>query len=122
MTKLLHTVTMRKTTASTRRPGRTRVAGRLGALAVLLAGSMALAASGSPAAAAASLNWTSYLFNNDHSSYNSAATSIGTGNLDNLQPVWRWMPASGPGDFFWASPTVFNGVVYIGEENGHFTR
>jgi outer membrane protein assembly factor BamB len=114
MTRLLRTLTTGQTTAGSRRR-RTRIVGRVGALAVLLAGGAGLA-SGTPAAAAGSPNWPSYLFNTNHSSYSSAATSIGTGNLGNLQPVANWMPFG----VFLASPTVFNGVVYIGGDNGYF--
>jgi len=118
MTMLLRTLTTRKTTAGSR-PRRTRIAGRLGALAVLLA-SWAGLASGTPAAAAGSSDWTSYLFNSDHSSYNSAATSITTSNLGNLQPLWRGMQPASANGVFYASPTVANGVLYIGGENGYF--
>jgi outer membrane protein assembly factor BamB len=119
MTRLLHHVTTRKATAGSRRPGRMRVAGRLGALAMLLAAS-ATVASGLPAAAAGSSDWTSYLFNADHSSFNSAATSIATGNLDHLQPVWNWLQPKSSNSNIWASPTVYNGVVYLGVESGYF--
>src|SRR5579864_8335246 len=68
-------------------------------------------------------DWSSYLHDPGHSSYNSAATSIATGNLGNLQPVWRWRvaaPPNGASSSLWASPVVSNGVVYIGVEDGYF--
>jgi outer membrane protein assembly factor BamB len=119
MTKLIPAVTTREATAGSRRPGLTRVGGRLGALAVLLAVSTTMA-SGPVGAAAGSSNWTSYLFNTHHSSYNFAATSIRTGNLDRLQPVWNWVQPKSSNPAIWASPTVYNGVVYIGVESGYF--
>jgi outer membrane protein assembly factor BamB len=74
----------------------------------------------SPAAAQGTADWPAFLFNTVHSSYNAAATSIGTGALANLQPVWEWRQPFGSNRNFYASPTVVNGVVYIGAESGYF--
>jgi len=71
----------------------------------------------------ASSDWPGYLHDNGHSSFNPIATSITTGNIGNLQPVWRWRvpaPANGASPTLWASPVTSKGVVYIGAEDGTF--
>ena len=73
-----------------------------------------------PAQAQGTADWPAYLLDTGHSSYNAAATSIGTGNAANLQPVWRFKQPSGTNRLFNASPTVVDGVVYIGSETGSF--
>lgn len=73
-----------------------------------------------PAQAQRTADWPVFLLNTGHSSYNAAAISIGTGNVANLQPVWRFMQPTGTGKTFNASPIVVNGVVYIGSETGYF--
>lgn len=65
-------------------------------------------------------DWPAYLLDAGHSSYNPAATSIGTGNVANLQPVWQFFQSTAGNRQFEASPTVVGGVVYIGSENGYF--
>ena len=75
---------------------------------------------GAPAQAQGTADWPVFLLDTGHSSYNAAATSIGTGNMANLQPVWRFMQPTGTGKTFNASPIVVNGVVYIGSETGYF--
>ncbi len=73
----------------------------------------------------ASCDWTGYLNGPSHSSFNQGATSITVAGIQagNLQPVWRWStpasPNAGPPTLM-ASPTVSNGVVYIGVEDGIF--
>ncbi len=80
----------------------------------------------SPAAAQASpSDWTQYLNGPGHSSYNAAATSITVAGVQagDLQPVWRWSaPASTNAgkNIFQASPTVVDGVMYIGAQDGEF--
>jgi outer membrane protein assembly factor BamB len=73
-----------------------------------------------PAGAAGTANWSSFLFNANHSSFNGAATSITTKNVADLQPAWQWFQTTPGLRTFQASPTVVNGVVYIGSENGYF--
>jgi outer membrane protein assembly factor BamB len=89
---------------------------------------MALVVPGSysPAAAATSSSgWWQYLYGPAHSSYNPTATSITVAGVQagNLQPVWSWtVPAStnaGTNSLL-ASPTVVDGVMYIGAEDGMF--
>src|SRR5215469_11368704 len=97
---------------------RARAAGLLAAASVLAFAWAGLAVT--PAQAQGTADWPAYLFDTGHSSYNSAATSIGTGNVANLQPVWQWMQPSGTIGTVHASPTVVDGVVYIGSERGYF--
>ncbi len=66
-------------------------------------------------------DWPSYLFNNTHSSYNPAATAITPSNLGDLNPIWRWISTQPTAHKLWSSPTVVDGVVYIGDAgNGYF--
>ena len=95
-----------------------RVIGHLAAASMLVLILAGLAAT--PAQAQGTADWPAYLLDTGHSSYNAAATSIGTGNVANLQPVWQWIEPSGGNRTFWASPTVVDGVVYIGSETGNF--
>lgn len=95
-----------------------RIVRHLAAVAVLILTWAGLAAA--PAAAQGSADWPAFLLDTAHSSYNAAATSIGTGNLGHLQPVWEWTQPSGSLRTFNASPTVVDGVVYIGSESGYF--
>src|SRR5690348_10427219 len=92
------------------RPGPARMVRHLAAVSVVALAGAGLAAS--PAAAQGTADWPAFLFDTGHSSHNAAATSIGTGNLANLQPVWEFMQPFGSNRNFYASPTVVNGVVY----------
>lgn len=75
-------------------------------------------------AAAETADWPSYLDGPSHSSYNAAATSITPGSIDDgdLQPVWSWTPpsSSAGGTSTFASPTVVDGVAYLGLNDGYF--
>jgi outer membrane protein assembly factor BamB len=95
-----------------------RVAGQLATASMLIFAWAGLAVT--PAQAQGTADWPAYLLDTGHSSFNSAATSIGTGNVANLQLVWQWMQPSGTARTFEASPTVVDGVVYIGSETGSF--
>ena len=112
MTRLFRTFTARKATAGPH-PRRWRVAALLAAVFALAAGSAGLA---SPASAAGTAYWTSLMFNNNHSSYNSGATAITPGNLANLQPIATFMS----GVTFLSTPIEANGMIYIAGENGYF--
>jgi outer membrane protein assembly factor BamB len=71
---------------------------------------------------AARVNWPSYLYSPQHTSV-SPATAVTAANAGSLARVWRWKPsdpAGTPGDDLISSPTVVNGVVYIGADNGVF--
>jgi predicted outer membrane repeat protein len=66
-------------------------------------------------------DWSGYLAGSAHSSFNAGATSISPGTVANLAPIWQWPPPKSPNsgsqaDF--ASPVVYNGVVYVGLANG----
>jgi len=77
------------------------------------------------ASAQTSSDWPQYLGGPSHSSYNAAATSITVAGVQagNLQPVWRWSAPSSTNagrNILRASPTVVDGVVYIGADDGMF--
>ena len=79
-----------------------------------------------PAAAATTPSgWSQFLYGPGHSSFNRGATSITVAGVQagDLQPVWRWQVPNSTNagtDSLLASPTVVNGVVYIGAEDGMF--
>src|SRR6266568_552186 len=91
---------------------RIRVVGQLAAASMLVFAWAGLAATS--ALAQGTADWPAYLLDAGHSSYNAAVTSVGTGNVANLEPVWQWVQPSGTPRTFNASPTVVGGVVYIG--------
>jgi polyvinyl alcohol dehydrogenase (cytochrome) len=69
------------------------------------------------------VNWPKYLYSPGHSSYNHSATSITPANASKLQLAWKFAPSTAQGSGlggFLSSPTVYNGVVYIGARNGYF--
>lgn len=76
-------------------------------------------------AAAQNSDWPGYLLNNQHSSYNQLATAITPANASTVvadwsfvdpQPTIQGQPSAG----LFATPTVVNGVVYIGSNTGEF--
>src|SRR5207249_732880 len=79
--------------------------------------SMGVAAQGS-----SFVNWSQYLFSTTHTSNNRAATTITTANAASLKLVWKFSPGTAPSGAggFYSSPTVYNGVIYIGARNGYF--
>jgi outer membrane protein assembly factor BamB len=97
---------------------RARFVAKLAAAFMLVVAWAGLAAAA--AQAQGTTDWPAYLLDTGHSSYNAAATSIGTGNAASLQRVWQFTQSSGTNRIFRASPTVVNGVVYIGSETGSF--
>src|SRR3954454_10585961 len=79
----------------------------------------------SPAGALVHADWPAYLYGADHSSYNAQATAITTTNAGTLTRYWRWTPGSAtvagqPRGGLYSSPTVYQGQVYIGANNGVF--
>jgi len=116
------------TVPAARRRERRRSWRRLFAVPALTALAAALLVPVSSTTASAQTNpsdWPAYLDGPSHSSYNAAATSITTAGVQagNLQPVWRWAaPASSNAgrNILRASPTVVDGVVYIGADDGEF--
>jgi outer membrane protein assembly factor BamB len=96
-----------------------RMMSRLAVVVVTVIGGAGLAAV--PASAQGSGDWPGYLFDPGHSSYNADATAITTGNLANLKPVWQWFESQALHNReLYGSPTVVNGVVYIGSLSGNF--
>src|ERR1700761_547162 len=78
-----------------------------------------LAALTVPTASASSfVNWPSYLNGPTHSSYTAQATAITPSNAASLAEAWHFMPGAPPvkslGYALNASPTVYNGMIYIG--------
>jgi outer membrane protein assembly factor BamB len=110
-----------------RRSKKTRPARRRLSLSIsaLVCGVLTLGATqGQPAGAATFVNWPGYLYGPSHSSF-SPATAITTSNAANLKRIWNWRcPAptitGQPNAGFVASPTVYNGTVYIGCNTGIF--
>ncbi len=69
------------------------------------------------------INWPQYLYTASHTSDNQAATTITPANAATLTPAWTFKPAAAPIaglTGFWSSPTVYDGVIYIGARNGYF--
>lgn len=83
---------------------------------------MCIGVAASPANAQSFVNWTQYLFSPQHTSTNGAATSITPANAATVSKAWTFDPPRAPSGLggFWSSPTVYNGVVYIGARNGYF--
>jgi polyvinyl alcohol dehydrogenase (cytochrome) len=110
----------------TRRRHRTVIAGCL----ILLLTTVAFVGIGGSTGAAAvgqtspsGSDWPSFLDGPSHSSFNAAATSITPTNISDLNPIWRWiLPASTDiaSSAVNASPTVVDGVIYIGSKDGAF--
>jgi uncharacterized repeat protein (TIGR01451 family) len=77
-----------------------------------------------PRAAASTANWPTYLFNNQHSSYNPSAGTITPSNTSQLTPAWTFIEPSNvsPPSRLYASPTVYDGKIYIGSNSGQFYR
>jgi len=76
-------------------------------------------------AAAQSSDWPSYLHESQHSSFNKSATAITPANASGLVQNWTFIDPGPtiegqPGAGFNASPTVVNGVIYIGSNTGVF--
>jgi outer membrane protein assembly factor BamB len=72
---------------------------------------------------AAFVNWSQYLFSTRHTSDNAAATAITSANAASVKLLWKFSPSAAPisglGGFY-SSPTVYDGVIYIGARNGFF--
>jgi polyvinyl alcohol dehydrogenase (cytochrome) len=83
-----------------------------------------LTASAPVASATSFVNWPSYLDGVTHHSYTAQATAITPSNAAGLVQAWNFMPGAPPvkalGYALNASPTVYDGMVYIGGNNGTF--
>jgi polyvinyl alcohol dehydrogenase (cytochrome) len=93
-------------------------------LAVILIVALTAPAAGA-SGAATFVNWPAYLFNARHSSVNKPAVAITTANAGSLVHAWTWTPprptmTGQPAATLAASPTVVNGVIYIGANTGVF--
>ena len=75
-----------------------------------------------PAASQGFVNWPQYLFSPAHTSQNGSATAITPANASSVAAAWTFTPPTAPSGLhgFNASPTVYDGVVYIGARNGLF--
>jgi outer membrane protein assembly factor BamB len=106
--------------------GRLTGTGKRAAVAALaLAVALPAPAMAQPGRAHASfVNWPSYLDGNSHQSNAATATAITGANAGSLTQAWHFMPGKPPvkslGYAINASPTVYNGVVYTGGNNGTF--
>jgi len=105
-----------------RRFGALIAAGALVTVAASAAEAAPLAAS--RPASAGFINWPGYLYEASHSS-ESPATAITPSTVAHLRRKWSWKSPGGtvtgqPGGKFTSSPTVYNGLVYIGSNNGTF--
>jgi outer membrane protein assembly factor BamB len=70
-------------------------------------------------------DWPGYLFDEGHSSHNALATAITPANASTLVEDWSFIDPQPtlqgqPAASFYSSPTVVNGVVYIGSNTGNF--
>ena len=103
---------------------RSAIASRRLALAVALAALLAVSWGFLPSDAQSQVNWPQYLHGNQHSSFSPDATAITAKDAATVKEVWNWMPAAPPipqlGYILYASPSVYDGVIYIGADNGTF--
>ena len=95
--------------------------------AIALLSSASILAAAGPVSAQTPTDWTGYLYSAGHSSYNAADTAITPANAGHLTKVWQWKgdaaTMSGqPGPALFASPTVADGAVFIGANNGYFYK
>jgi len=102
------------------------VAIRVAGMLLMLAG-LALVPAGSATAAVGPTDWPAYLDGVMHSSYNAADTAITPGNVGTLVKKWHWrgdLPTitGQPGPALYSSPTVADGAVFIGANNGFFYK
>jgi len=83
-------------------------------------------ATGSVAATAITAqDWSAYLHDAGHSSFNAADTAISVSNAASLTQRWKFTGdpatmAGQPGPGLFSSPTVADGSIYVGANNGYF--
>jgi len=106
----------------------THVSARLAA-AGLLAASLAVASvglDGAPSGAApTATDWAGYLHDAAHSSFNASDTAITPSNAGSLAQRWTFRGDAAtmtgqPGPGLFSSPTVADGSIYVGANNGYF--
>src|SRR6476646_4551337 len=81
--------------------------------------------SSSASQAASTAPWTTYLYDNQHSSYNAADTAIGPSDVAGLTLRWKFHApgiSGKPLSRIYTSPTVYGGAVYIGSNTGMFYK
>ncbi len=61
-----------------------------------------------------SVNWAQFGFDSCHSKFNPREVTIGRSNVSNLVVAWKYA-TGGPINSY---PTIFNGVVYVGSNDG----
>ena len=69
--------------------------------------------------------WSTYLYDNQHSSYNPSATAITPAVVPTLTQLWKFHPPGAkdhPPNRLYASPTVVGNAVYIGSNSGLFFK
>src|SRR5690242_17568383 len=93
---------------------------------LMLAGPV-LVPTGSAGAAVLPADWAAYLDGASHSSFNAADTAVTPANAGALVKKWHWRgdaaTMSGqPGPSLFSSPTVADGAVFIGANNGYFYK
>jgi uncharacterized repeat protein (TIGR01451 family) len=82
-------------------------------------------ASSAASQAASTAPWTTYMYDNQHSSYNAADTAIAPGDVAGLKLNWQFHAPSisgKPPSRIYTSPTVYGGAVYIGSNTGMFYK
>lgn len=67
-------------------------------------------------ARAATGDWTTYLYNNAHSGFNSTETIINPSTAPNLKLIWTHVA---PGGSIFSQPAVANGIAYWGSLDGY---
>ena len=96
---------------------RWRLFASAGIAGVLAAGLLGAAGAGG----ATFTNWPQYLYSPGHTSANTVANVITPANAASLTLAWSFVPSTSGGRAgFLSSPTVYNGVIYIGARNGYF--
>jgi outer membrane protein assembly factor BamB len=98
---------------------------RRAAIAVAPLTCLALAFLGQSAIAATATDWTGYLNNASHSSYNGADTAITPAGASSLARSWVWRGDAAtepgqPGPGLFSTPIVAGGSIYFGSNNGYF--
>ena len=106
----------------TRREGRRRATVTVWATALVVVGTMVGNAAGDRSAGAAGPgSWPTYLFSAAHSSEAPGAVAVTPATATALHQAWNFLPPGGGAkSAFISSPTVVNGVIFIGANNGTF--
>jgi len=76
-----------------------------------------------PSRGATFVNWPAYLLGSTHSSFQGGATTITPSNAGTVKRTLLWTPppiSGRPSAGLYASPTVVDGVIYIGSNTGYF--